>query len=63
MICGAFTYTKVNDADVAGVVARYKATVPAPLSVTQTKQSDGTWTVVATFAPCAPNVSHSASGS
>lgn len=61
MICGAFTVTKIRDADVAGVVARFKATVPAPLDVTQTKQPDGTWTVVATYPPCAANVSHSRS--
>lgn len=59
MICGTFTLTKISDAEVAGVVARFKATVPPPISVTQTKQSDGTWTVVATFAPCPANVSHS----
>jgi hypothetical protein len=62
MICGTFTLTGISDADVAGVVARFKATVPAPLSVTQTKQADGTWTVVATFPPCPTNVSHSLSG-
>ncbi len=63
MICGTFTLTKISDTDVAGVVARFKATLPPPLNVTQTKQSDGTWTVVATYPPCASNVSHSASGS
>lgn len=62
MICGTFTVTKISDADVAGVVARFKATVPAPLDVSQTKQADGTWTVVATYPPCGDNVSHSASG-
>jgi hypothetical protein len=61
MICGTFTITKISDADVDGVVARFKATVPPPLSVTKTKQSDGTWTVVATYPPCAANVSHSPS--
>jgi hypothetical protein len=63
MICGTFTLTKISDTDVAGVVARFKATLPPPLSVTQTKQPDGTWTVVAAYPPCAPTVSHSTSGS
>lgn len=61
MVCGTFTLKKIADADVAGVVARFKANVPPPLSVTQTKQADGTWTVVATFPPCPPNTSHSTS--
>ncbi len=62
MVCGVFTITGISDADVAGVVQRFKQNVPPPLSVTQTRAADGTWTVTATFPPCPPNTTHSAGG-
>jgi hypothetical protein len=61
MICGTFTITKIASGDVDGVVERYKATRPPPLSVTKTEAPDGTWTVVATFPPCPANTTHSRS--
>jgi len=62
MVCGVFTVNGISDADVAGVVQRFKQNVPPPLSVTQKRAGDGTWTVVATFPPCPDNTSHSPGG-
>jgi hypothetical protein len=59
MVCGTFTITQIAAEDVDGVIARYKANKPPPVSVTKTKAPDGTWTVTATFPPCPPNTSHS----
>lgn len=62
MVCGTFTMTQVPANNVAGVVARYKANVPPPTSVTSTQQPDGTYTVVAVFPPCPPNTTHDVTG-
>lgn len=61
MICGTFTLKDIPATQVADVVSRFKATIPAPTSVSKTKQADGTWTVVAKYPPCPPNTTHTAS--
>jgi hypothetical protein len=58
MVCGTFTMTQIDTADVDGVVQRFQANQPSPKSVTKNQQQDGTWTVVAVFAPCPANTSH-----
>jgi hypothetical protein len=53
MACGVYTVTKVPDAHVGEVIGDFN--LDNPVSVTKTKQADGTWTVVATFLPCPPD--------
>jgi len=50
MPCGTWTEKDVPDDKVGGVIAGFN--LDSPKSVTKTKQPDGKWTVVATFAPC-----------
>lgn len=62
MVCGTFTITQISSDDVDGVVQRFNANNPPPLSVTKTQAQDGTWTVTATFPPCPENTTHSSGG-
>ena len=58
MICGTFTIRQVDPADLADKMAEFQATTPAPLSVVSSPDGNGTFTIVATFPPCGPDVSH-----
>ena len=59
MVCGTFTINRIASADVDGVVQRFNANDPPPLSVTKAQDADGTWTVTARFPPCPENMTHS----
>jgi hypothetical protein len=62
MVCGTFTLTKVPAAQLAQVMAQANANVPPPTSVTSAPDGPGTYTVTATWPPCADNVTHSTAG-
>lgn len=51
MPCGVFTITEIPANQVGAVVQQFQ--LDGPTSVQQTQQSDGTFTVTATFPPCA----------
>jgi len=59
MVCGVFTTSEIPEGEQDSVVSLYNANNPPPISVIAAKQADGTWTVVATFPPCAANTTHS----
>lgn len=52
MICGDWTITDIPETEVDGVVAQFG--LDQPISVSKSKQPNGTWTVVASFEPCPP---------
>jgi len=60
MICGTQTRTGVTAAEVPQITALLNAVVPPPTSVTSTLDGTGTFTVVATWPPCAANTTVSA---
>jgi hypothetical protein len=62
MICGTFTLNNVPDNEVANVVAGFNATVPPPTTVTPARNADATWTVVATYPACPPDMTHNTAG-
>lgn len=62
MICGTFTRTKIQAADLQLVIDLFKANDPPPTKVESKQEADGTYTVVATWPACPDETTHSASG-
>ncbi|MBV9785975.1 MAG: hypothetical protein JO264_19405 [Acidisphaera sp.] len=59
MTCGTFRITDIGDDEVDGVVKRFNANRPPPISpASKKRQPDGLWTVTAIWPPCPPNTSH-----
>jgi hypothetical protein len=54
MVCGVWKVTDIPSNEVGGVMANFE--LDAPQSVEKTQQSDGKWTVTATFPPCPPGL-------
>lgn len=51
MPCGVFKTTGIPDDQLGAVLAAFR--LDNPKSLEKAKQADGTWTVTATFDPCA----------
>jgi hypothetical protein len=61
-ICGTLSQAGIATAAKDGIVAGYKNTIPQPTSVTAVQDGPDSWTVSATWPPCAAGTttSHSA---
>lgn len=60
MACGTFIVSKVSQAELQSRMDLFKASKPAPTSVTSSQDADGSFIITAVFPPCPPNTTHSA---